>query len=252
MTAHRAVLVKHLSEILSIADIPDSSCNGLQVEGAEIISVVGLAVDASLAVYKKAIAKKCQLLIVHHGIIWNGLTSITGSAKRQIEYLLKHRLNLYAAHLPLDSHPEYGNNIGLAKLLGLSDISPFGAYKGRTIGFKGKATRTMTVDEIGAVLRTALGGAFSSLPFGKRKNGTIAMVSGGGSQSLPEAIEQGIDCFVTGEPDHRDHHLALEAGINVVYGGHYHTEKLGVMSLGRHLEKKFGIKTVFIDEPTLV
>ncbi len=252
MAAHRSDLVRHLDEILSVAAIADASCNGLQVEGAEHIAMVGLAVDASMAVYKKSLAKKCHMLIVHHGIIWKGLTSITGSVKRQLEFLLGSGLNLYAAHLPLDAHPEYGNNIGLAKLLGLADISPFGAYKGLTLGFKGRAPRAMTVDEIGAVLRTALGGAFSSLPFGKRKNRTVAVISGGGSDALPEAIEQGIDCFVTGEPAHWNHHMAVEAGINVVYGGHYHTEKLGVMSLGRHLEKTFGVKTIFIDEPTLV
>jgi dinuclear metal center YbgI/SA1388 family protein len=252
MTVARSVLVSHLNTILSIADIPDDSCNGLQVEGTEEIALIGLAVDGCLTVFEKAIESKCQMLVVHHGIIWRGLTSIRGIVKSQIEFLIRHDLNLYAAHLPLDLHPELGNNITLARSLGLLDIKPFGAYKGRAIGFMGTASHALSIEEIGTKVQAAIGGTFSSLPFGKRNNKTIAVISGGGSDALPEAIEKGVDCFITGESDHRNHHLALEGKINVLYCGHYHTETLGVKALGRHFEKTFDVKTVFIDEPTLV
>jgi dinuclear metal center YbgI/SA1388 family protein len=252
MTVERLALVSHLNAILSVSDIPDDSCNGLQVEGGNEITTVGLAVDACLGVFTKAVENKCQMLVVHHGLIWHGLTSITGIVKGQVEFLLRHDLNLYAVHLPLDLHPQLGNNIGLANSLGLSEVKPFGVYKGRTIGFMGTVQQPMSIDEIGAKVRSGVGGSFSSLPFGNQLNRTIAVVSGGGSDVLPEAIEKGVDCYITGEPAHWNHHMALEAGINVLYCGHYHTETLGVKLLGEHLEKTFDVKTVFIDEPTLV
>jgi dinuclear metal center YbgI/SA1388 family protein len=252
MAVDRDALVSHLNTVLSISDIPDDSCNGLQVEGTEEINTIGLAVDACQAVFKKAIAGECQMLIVHHGLIWRGLTSITGIIRRQIDLLLSNDLNLYAAHLPLDLHAKFGNNIALAKILGLKDIKPFGLYKGKTIGFMGTAPKSMSIEEIGTAINSKVGGTFSSLPFGKPQNLTIAVISGGGSEDLPEAVEKGIDCFVTGEAAHWNHHVALEAGINVLYCGHYHTETLGVKLLGGHLEKTFDVKTIFIDEPTLV
>jgi dinuclear metal center YbgI/SA1388 family protein len=252
MTVERSAIVSHLNSILSISEIPDDSCNGLQVEGSGEIVTIGLAVDACLAVFEKAAENKCQMLVVHHGLIWRGLTSIRGMVKRQIEFLIRHNLNLYAAHLPLDLHAEFGNNITLAKSIGLLDIKPFGAYKGRAIGFMGTVSHALSIEEIGNNVQAAIGGTFSSLPFGKQNSKTIAVVSGGGSDALPEAIEKGVDCFITGESDHRNHHLALEGKINVLYCGHYHTETLGVKALGAHLEKKFDVKTIFIDEPTLV
>jgi dinuclear metal center YbgI/SA1388 family protein len=252
MSVARADIVLHLNSLLSISDISDDSCNGLQVEGSDEITTIGLAVDACLAVFQKAAAGNCQMLVVHHGMIWKGLTGITGIVKRQIEFLLKNDLNLYAVHLPLDLHPELGNNIGLARSLGLIDIQPFGVYKGKAIGFMGALQEPMSIDGIGAVLRGAIGGNSSSLPFGKKLNRTVGVVSGGAADIVPEAIAKGVDCYITGEPTHWNHHMALEGKLNVLYCGHYHTETLGVKLLGEHLSKIFGVKTIFIDEPTLV
>jgi dinuclear metal center YbgI/SA1388 family protein len=252
MSAKRTTLISYLNSILSVSTIHDESCNGLQVEGCEEIKTVGLAVDACLSTFKKAANRKCQMLLVHHGIIWKGLTTISGATHRQMKFLLHNDLNLYAAHLPLDLHAEFGNNSGLVKILGLTDIQPFGMYKGSAIGFCGNAPRPVSSDEIGTKLQGALGGTYSKLPFGKRKNRKIAVVSGGAADLLPEAIAKGVDCFITGESTHWNHHMALEGSINVLYCGHYHTETLGVKALGKHLEETFDIKTIFIDEPTLV
>jgi dinuclear metal center YbgI/SA1388 family protein len=249
----RKKLVSYLNELLDVSNIPDSSCNGLQVEGALEIKKIALSVDACLGVYQKAVKEECQMALVHHGIIWGGLTSITGNIGRQIEYLLKNGLNLYAVHLPLDLHATMGNNIVIAESLGLMDIKPFGRYRGILIGFKGIAQKSMTCEDIGNAMQNAgLGGKFSILPFGKKENRTIAIVSGGGSDALNEAIDNNIDCFITGESLHWNHHAALEGKINVVYCGHYHTETGGVKALGKHIEKEFGVETVFIDEPTIV
>jgi dinuclear metal center YbgI/SA1388 family protein len=252
MPASCREIVNYLNNLLAIDKIKDSSCNGLQVQGEKTIRRVGLAVDACMAVYRKAAAKKCQMVVVHHGLIWNGLTSITGAQYQQVRYLISHELNLYAAHLPLDMHPEVGNNIMLANALRLSSARPFGRYKDSLIGYEGVLPLATSVEDLGRACGRILGGGFSTLPFGKKKCRTIAIVSGGGSDAIPEAVDKGIDCFITGEPSHWNHHAALEAGINVLYLGHYHSETPGVRAVGKRMEKEFGVETVFIDEPTLV
>jgi dinuclear metal center YbgI/SA1388 family protein len=252
MSVSREKIVNYLNNFLEIDKIKDSSCNGLQVQGVKSIKRIGLAVDACMAAYKKAAAKNCQMLVVHHGLIWSGLTNIRGAEYEQVRYLIEHGLNLYAAHLPLDMHSEVGNNIMLAKALRLSSVKPFGKYKESLIGYEGVLPAAASLAEIGLACRRILGGAFSTLPFGKKKCRTIAIVSGGGSGAIPEAIDKGIDCFITGEPLHWNHHAALESQLNVLYLGHYHSEKPGVKALGKKLEKEFDVKTVFIDEPTNV
>ena len=252
MSVDRNRIVDHLNEFLNISGIQDSSCNGLQVQGVLEIKKIGCAVDACLSVYEKAINAGCQMLLVHHGLIWGGLKSITGNLQRQIGFLLSHDLNLYGAHLPLDMHPVVGNNIVLALAIGLVDTRPFGLYKSSFIGVMGTTPRPMSAEEIGALLTAEIGGSHSLLPFGKPLNRTVAVVSGGGSEALTEAIDKGIDCFVTGEPLHWNHHAAFEGRVNVLYCGHYHTETVGVKALGKHIEETFGVETVFIDEPTLV
>jgi dinuclear metal center YbgI/SA1388 family protein len=251
MTAKRQDIVNFLNDFLAIRTVKDASCNGLQVEGRQTVSRVGLAVDACMAVYKKAVSEKCQMLIVHHGIIWNGLTSVRGATAAQLRFLLSRELNLYAAHLPLDMHPDVGNNAMLARMLKLSSVKPFGDYKGYLIGCQGVLPSYATVDDIGRLFKKKIGGSYTTLAFGKKKCRTVAIVSGGGSDAIPEAIEKGIDCFVTGEPDHSNHHAALESKLNVVYLGHYHSEKPGVMALGKKIEAEFGVQTTFLDVPTL-
>jgi dinuclear metal center YbgI/SA1388 family protein len=252
MAESRDKIVAYLNAFLEIDKIKDSSCNGLQVQGVKTIRRIGLAVDACMAVYKKAAAKKCQMVVVHHGMIWNGLTSIRGAEYEQVRYLIDREINLYAAHLPLDMHAEVGNNIMLARALKLTSIKPFGAYKGSLIGSEGVLPAAATPNEIGSACGKILGGTFSALAFGKKKCRTVAIVSGGGSDAIPEAIDKGIDCFITGEPSHWNHHAALEGGLNVIYLGHYHSEKPGVKAVGKKLGKEFDVETVFIDEPTIV
>jgi dinuclear metal center YbgI/SA1388 family protein len=252
MSAARSEVVEFLNAYLKIADIEDRSNNGLQIEGTEEVGMIGLAVDACLEAYKKAVDQKCRMLIVHHGLIWGGLTSITGAIYNQVKYAIQSDLNIYAAHLPLDAHDICGNNIVLAKMLGLVDIKPFGLYKNTLIGFEGTLPRPLSNEEIGKTIQSNIGGKFSVLPFGIAENKRIAIVSGGWTDALDEAIDKEIDCFLTGEGKHENHHKALESRINVVYCGHYETETVGVKALGNILEKRFSVKTVFIDVPTLI
>lgn len=252
VSVDRSTLCDYLAKTLDLAKIPDHSCNGLQVQGRIEVRRVGLAVDACMETFRRAAADTCDMLLAHHGIIWGGLTSITGRVHAQIRFLVENDLSLFAAHLPLDLHPVYGNNARLADLLGLTGRAPFGVYKGVTIGFEGRAPRRATRDSLVEKLCSSLDTACTVLPFGNDTVERVAVISGGGADELTEAIEKGIDCYVTGEPVHHNYHTALEAGINVIYAGHYQTETVGVKALGKLLEKEFGIETLFIDVPTAI
>jgi dinuclear metal center YbgI/SA1388 family protein len=250
--ATRGDIVAFLDEYLSIRSIEDSSRNGLQVEGAAEVAAVGLAVDSSLQAYRAAADAGCRMLLVHHGLIWGGLTSITGWVHHQVKYLMDHDISLYAAHLPLDMHAEVGNNAVLGRMLGLSEVKPFGLYKGNLIGVEGTLPKPLGAEALAAHLAELLGGPRQVLPFGRAANRRVGIVSGGGSDCIHEAVDKGIDCVVTGEAAHWNHHAALEGSLNMVYCGHYHTEQVGVKALGEVLKAKFGVKTVFLDIPTLV
>jgi dinuclear metal center YbgI/SA1388 family protein len=248
----RTEIVTWLNKELRIAEIEDVSCNGLQVEGTDVIARVGLAVDASLEAYQAAAEQNCQMIIIHHGMIWKGITSVTGAMHRQIKFLLDNDINLYAAHLPLDLHAVYGNNARIAKQIGLASLKLFGDYKGTLIGCEGVLKRPVKLKALSETLQRLLGGENIVLPFGKKQIKRVAIVSGSAGELLKEGIDKSIDCYITGEPKHDHHHLAKEGGISVIYCGHYHSEKPGVMALGNALEKKFGIESVFLDVPTIV
>ncbi|MCH7504172.1 Nif3-like dinuclear metal center hexameric protein [PVC group bacterium] len=251
-TISRDTLVDYLNRRLLVHDMDDFMENGLQVEGTDKVSRVALAVDASLSVFKKTFSLRCQMLLTHHGLIWGSLKTITGLDKIKIEYLIKKDLNLYSVHLPLDCHPTLGNNIKLAKLFKLKNLRAFGEYVGTTIGYAGELDKKISRNALKEKFESTLHGPVTVLPFGVDRIKTIGFVSGAASEAIHEAARRGLDCFCTGEARHQDHHLAMELGLNVMYLGHYHSETLGVKAVGKELEKKFRIKTVFIDEPTIV
>jgi dinuclear metal center YbgI/SA1388 family protein len=237
-TVPRDTIIKYLDKELRTSEIQDLSRNGLQVEGNERVRRVALAVDACGAAYRAAADEDCQMIIVHHGMIWGGLPSITGNVSRQLRFLFDRGISLYAAHLPLDLHPKHGNNARIADLLGMRSRKRFGGYKG--------------VRALSGHLEKALGGKNVVLPFGRPAIRRVGVVSGRASDILAEAAEKNLDCFITGEPKHEHYHLAEEARINVIYCGHYHSEKPGVQALGTLIEKRFGIKSVFLDIPVIL
>lgn len=247
-----AAIVDFLDTELRTSSIRDYSCNGLQVEGKTMVSRIALAVDACMESYQSAVKNGCQMLMVHHGIIWDGIRAVRGQVRNQIAYLLQNDLNLYASHLPLDCHPLYGNNAGLAQLFSARQIKPFGMYKGTEIGFEGVLPKSAPRDSIVEILCEKLKTECTVLPFGPKKIKSIAVVSGGGGDALVEAVTKNIDCFITGESIHQNYHAALEGKINVIYAGHYHTETLGVKALGSLCQKQFGIETLFLDIPSLI
>lgn len=229
----------------------DVALNGLQVaRQGDQVTRVAFAVDASLQSFERAVAAQAQVLVVHHGLYWGQPLALTGSHYRRLKYLLDHDLALYASHLPLDAHPTLGNNAGLAAALGLEAIEPFGDYHGRKIGCLGRLPQPLTLEEVCDVLFHGRENALQILPFGKKKVTTVGLISGGATREVEQAIAAGLDLYVTGDADHTIYHQALEAGLNVISGGHYATETWGVRQLGQALQKQTGVPTVFLDLPT--
>ena len=229
----------------------DQSLNGLQVDndGSELRKIA-FAVDASLEVFKQAADAGAGMLFVHHGLFWGIPVRLEGNHRERIKFLLDHNLALYAVHLPLDQHPQLGNNAVLAELLGIKDKEPFGLYHGHKIGYKGKLSAPLTADE--AVKRISFMGRpiLGVLPFGKKENVSCAVVSGGAADDAFQAIEEGIDLFISGECSHAVYHYAMESGINVIAGGHYSTEVWGVRRTMEECVNQLEIDAEFIDVPT--
>lgn len=241
-------IAKFLDSELHIHDFEDSSCNGLQVENTGNIVKIGFAVDACMETFQKAVTAGCQMLIVHHGIIWYGMKNLTGINYEKIKFLVKNNLAMYAAHLPLDAHPKYGNNVQLAKLLNLTELWPFGSPK-KEIGIIGKTDTR--IEDIKNILKIN-GMKIQSLDFGKKIIKKVAIVSGGGASELINATRKGADLLFTGEPLHFAYHQAKEMQMNIIFGGHYETETWGVRALMPLLNNKFKTKTEFIDVPTSI
>jgi putative NIF3 family GTP cyclohydrolase 1 type 2 len=156
---------------------------------------------------------------------------------------------LYAVHLPLDAHPTLGNNACLARRLGLREVEPFGEHRGVKIGCRGELPEALNLERV-ASLCCGAHPPLGLLPFGPQSIRTVGIVSGGASQDALQAIDQGLDLFITGEPSHTVYHACLEAGINALFGGHYLTEVWGVKSVGEWLAKEHGLQTCFLDIPT--
>ncbi len=247
----REALIAYLDAYLRLKDFShDNSLNGLQVACPSEVTHVALAVDARLRVFEAAADWGAQLVIVHHGLFWGNVYALTGPNYARFHLLLTRGLGVYGVHLPLDAHPEVGNNAELARLLGLDNLVPFGVYHGSTIGMAGSLLEPVPLMELATRLGAALGEMPLRLVDAGRPAQKVACVSGGAASMAPQAYEAGYDTFVTGEVEHSHLPLIEEMGMNVIFAGHYATETLGVQALGRHLEARFGLATHFVDCPT--
>lgn len=241
-------VVRFLNDELKIKKIKDSSRNGLQVKTDKDIKKIGFAVDACLSTFEKAKKAKVDLLIVHHGIRWKP-QKYKELTKKRIDFLKKNKIALYAAHLPLDTHHKYGNNIQLADILGLINTKKFGAYHGFKIGYKGKLKKTKTMKQIANILDKELKTESLLLKFNKDRINTIGIVSGGGSDAIEDAVKENLDCFLVGEINLSSYQRAKDLKLNTIVSGHYATETLGVKALMPVLKQKFNVKTIFINNP---
>ncbi len=242
-------VVGFLNEELRVGKIRDASLNGLQVRPhtGGVLKRAGFAVDACGSTFEKAKKLGVNLLVVHHGIKWRPQKDRDLERKREA-YLRKNNLALYAAHLPLDLHGEYGNNMQLARVLAMKDLRKFGRYHGIKIGYAGALGRTASLDDLAAILEKKLRTTCSVLRFGKARIRTLGIISGGGGGLLQEAVRERLDCFLVGEIDLATYNAAREYGMNVIVAGHYATETVGVKALRSLVGNVFGIETVFIDD----
>jgi dinuclear metal center YbgI/SA1388 family protein len=229
----------------------DSSLNGLQADndGREITKLA-FAVDAGLETFERAAAAGAGLLFVHHGLFWGVPLALRGVHRERLKFLLDHALALYAVHLPLDQNPRYGNNAALAALLGIENPEAFGEYHGRLIGYKGKLAEPLSIDE--AVKRISFMGRppLGVYPFGPDENKTCAVISGGAAMEALQALDAGVDLYVSGEAGHTVYHHLVEGRLNMIAGGHYSTEVWGVRRVMEQCAGDLNIEVEFIDVPT--
>ena len=244
-------LVDHLDRLLNVHEVPDDdrALNGLQVDaGKAEVDRVAVAVDACLATIDAAARAGAGILIVHHGLFWGGLEPLTGRHGRRVRNLVGSGVSLYAAHNPLDLHPELGNNAVLARDLGIKSIVPFGSWKGVHVGCGGSLE--VGRDELANRLAERLGARPQVIATGPEAVRRVAVITGAGSSTLAEARNAGYDTLVTGEAPHHAFLDAEEWGLNLVLAGHYATETVGVQAVARHLEQQFGLPWEFIDHPS--
>ncbi|OGR01183.1 MAG: Nif3-like dinuclear metal center hexameric protein [Deltaproteobacteria bacterium RIFOXYA12_FULL_61_11] len=244
-------LTSYLDTLLRIDEYADSSQNGLQVEGRGEVNHVAFAVDANLQVFQRATETDVDLLVVHHGLFWNQPVLLTRLLRRRVGHLLGHGISLYAAHLPLDLHPELGNNRQLLNLLDLNDGREFGQYKGTALGFSAEYPTPIPLENLLAVVRAKLTPHFALIGFGPRLIRTVAAVSGAiPTDMLQEAWLQKVDLLLTGETGHHLSQDAEDLGLNLLCLGHYLSETFGIKALMRHLAAQFPLRVSFIDHPT--
>jgi len=232
----------------------DPSHNGIQISNSapdsRQITKAAFAVDACLATAEKAAELHAQILFVHHGIFWGSCDTITGNHYSRIASFIKNDVALYASHIPLDANQETGNNYGMARRLGMTDLKPFGEWRGMMIGVKGILPHPVSITELAQQMLLKNEKPLHILPFGKKEIRSVAIITGGAGEDEVQAVRAGVDAYITGEVGHEDYHPIEESHINVIAGGHYQTETIGVNLVRAKLEKEKGIETVFIDIPT--
>jgi dinuclear metal center YbgI/SA1388 family protein len=249
-------IADHLDALLGAADVPDypSALNGVQVETDREIVRVAAAVDVRERTIRGAIDAGATLLIVHHGLFWGGLQPLRGAFLRRVRLLLDNGLSLYSSHLPLDAHGELGNNVLLARELGLTPSGGFARFKTVEVGVSG--TDALDTAELvrraerfaaqhGGTLRTA-----GMTPDRTTHRWAICTGAGADAETLAEATSRGIDTLIVGEGPHWTAVDAEERGLAILYAGHYATETLGVRALAAYVSERFGIPWSFIPAPT--
>jgi dinuclear metal center YbgI/SA1388 family protein len=244
-------IISYLDDLLDAPAYDDYGPNGLQVPGGSEIQTIVSGVTASAELFERAALESADLVLVHHGLFWAGPPRpLDRASKRRLQLLFDADLALAAYHLPLDGHLELGNNALLAGAIGAEDLLPFAAHKAATIGVRARfAGPGVTPAEL--VRRVAVATAREPLAFtdGPDPIRSVGVVSGAGADYLDDAIAEGLDAFVTGEPAERSMSRAREAGVHFLAAGHYATETFGVRALGERLVERFGVRHVFVDVP---
>ena len=241
----RKELDAYLDQYLEVARFRDYCPNGLQVEGREAVERIVSGVTASMALLEAAEAENADAILVHHGYFWRGEDPrLTGNRRSRIALLLRAGINLFAFHLPLDAHPEVGNNASLARRLGLVATGRFGE---QDIGWHGHADDIATLAALAARVEERLQRKPLVIGDPSRPVRRIAWCTGAAQGYLEDAVRLGVDVYVSGEVSEQTVHLARESGVAYVAAGHHATERYGVQALGAHLAGRFGIEHRFVD-----
>ena len=248
--SRRDELVAFLDDLLDSPRWPDYGPNGLQVPGADEVDTVVTGVSAHRELFERAAAAGAQFVLCHHGIFWGESAGpITEQLKARLKLLFDHDMSLAAYHLPLDAHPEVGNNALICAALGLEPSEPFAEHRGRAIGIVGRSAEGIPIAE----LRARCERAFEQEPFvwecGPERVHSVAVISGGAPGDFAEAIRLGADAFLTGETAEHVMADARENQVHFVAGGHYATERLGIRRLGELVAERFRVDHEFVEIP---
>lgn len=252
--ASRDAIVSFLDELLDSPGFPDYGPNGLQVPGAAEVELVVTGVSAHLELFERAADAGAQLVLAHHGIVWGPRPqAIDLQAKRRLQALFDADMSLAAYHLPLDAHPEVGNNALICAALGLEPAERIGSYEGRPIGFVGRSPEGVALDALRERLTAACGGREPLIQgSGPAVVHSLGVISGAAAGYLGDAVALGLDGFLTGEPSEHSMADARENGLHFVAAGHYATETFGIRRLGELVAERFGVEHRFISVPNPV
>jgi dinuclear metal center YbgI/SA1388 family protein len=252
--AARDEIVSFLDELLDSPGFPDYGPNGLQVPGAEQVELVVTGVSAQLELFERAAAAGAQLVLCHHGIVWGSRPQAIGAqAKRRLQALFAADISLAAYHLPLDAHPEVGNNALICAALGLEPAERIGDHEGRPIGFVGRSAEGVELAQLRERCVRAFGDREPLVQgAGPEVVHSLGVISGAAAGYLGDAISLGLDGFLTGEPSEHSMADARENGMHFIAAGHYATETFGIRRLGELVAERFGIEHRFVDVPNPV
>lgn len=244
----RTELQQYLNELLQVDRIRDFCPNGLQVEGRQQITTVVTGVTASQALLDQAIALNADAILVHHGYFWkNEPQVITGMKKRRIQALLQADVNLFGYHLPLDVHPEFGNNAQLAKVLGWPQPLPFPGIEPQGVVMSCTLPEPISSEQLGEHIASRLNRPLTVRIDSPQPIQRVAWCTGGGQGYIDQAANAGCDAFISGEISEQTTHSAVEQGLAYFAAGHHATERYGIKALGEHIADKFGLTHHFID-----
>jgi len=243
-------IVRYCDSYLRIAEIQDyeNALNGMQVENSGRVTKIAAAVDVSTRALQQAAKGGANLLIVHHGMFWPGLRPVTKALHRQLKFALENDIAIYSCHLPLDLHPEIGNNVLLIRALSFEQSEAFLEEKGSLVGRR--AAISVARQELVKRLEKAVAASVKTIAFGPEVVRDLGVITGAAGSEIERIAAEGIDTFVTGEAPHWAAVAAQEFGVNLLVAGHYATETFGVKALAAHLAHKFQLDWEFIDLPT--
>ena len=241
-------LSAYLRDYLDCDNFNDYAPNGIQVEGVSSITRICTAVTASEGIINTAIAMKADAILTHHGYFWRGEdANITGIKRRRIGALINHNMNLFAYHLPLDSHPVVGNNACLANLFGFTQVQRHSAGKHSNLLWSGTLKKPLSAEELSALINKKLNRAPLCVSGTDKLISRVAWCSGGAQVFIDEALQLGVDAYLSGEISERTFYQAEELGLHYFACGHHATERYGIQALGKHLSQIFSLEHHFID-----